>query len=363
MSAAERINFMSSRELLNALAANAAILAPDGKITTVNIRWADFADQNGLRMPRFGIGANYYEVCESAQGEDRNFSLEAVRALRELAQGGREAVWIRYPCHSPTKQRWFLLNATRIASRKPAPVLVLHEDITKLVMNHERLNKIDLELARLALSIPREIRDPLHTIENHLDLIRRDLGAVLQHSTSQYFDVVAGTAKRLSALVTEALNLAVLSEGQHVALEDVDMDEIARQAIENLAELVRDHHVTIDVHHLGRAVGNRAYLVGLYQNLISNAILHSGPAARVQLGIVWRDAERLFFVRDSGPGVPPELGLEIFEPFRHSTDSVEGSGLGLAMCRHIVEHHNGLIFVESQLGQGSTFYFSLSAGL
>jgi light-regulated signal transduction histidine kinase (bacteriophytochrome) len=208
-------------------------------------------------------------------------------------------------------------------------------ELAQPATDQERLNKTNLELAHIAMFVSHDLRDPLHTIEAHLDLIRQNLGAVLEHSTAQYVEVLARTARRLSAFVTEALNLAVLSHGQDVAVEDVDMEEIAKEAIENLAQLVRDYKVTIDVHHLGRALRNRAYLVEFYQNLISNAIVYSGRAARIQLGFVWRDTERFFFVRDSGPGVPPELALEIFEPFGRSTGRVEGSGLGLAICRHL----------------------------
>jgi signal transduction histidine kinase len=145
-----------------------------------------------------------------------------------------------------------------------------------------------------------------------------------------------------------------------MSMRQLDMNLVVGEAIKNASCLIRAHNATVDVDPLGFAYGHFSYLVSLFQNLISNAVLYSESKSRVHIGVTWRDTEKLYFVQDFGPGIPAELQDTIFQPFsRPNLAETKGSGLGLAICRYIVEHHGGRIFVESQPGQGSTFFFSL----
>lgn len=354
--------YVSSRELLNALPANAALLSPDGEIKAVNTYWADFADQNGLKMPNYGVGSNYFDVCETAQGPDREISLQVAHGIHELRRGQRAAFSIQYPCHSPTQRRWFLLNATRIGPRSRSAVLMLHEDISALILNQERLGSINSELARVATFISHDLRAPLHTIQSYVELIRRNVSHALEQSTSEYFDLVRATTDRLSTFVTEILNLAVLGSEQVLPTQEIDLDSVVHSALQNLEQLTTDHEATVQVEQLGRTLGNFTYLVQLFQNLVSNAIIHSGQKPQIRIGTTFRNRQKVYFVQDFGPGIPAEFQERMFLPFsRASGDPDHGTGLGLAICRHIVEYHGGQISVDSKPGQGTTVYVSLSA--
>jgi len=105
MASDQHLVYFSSREILNAVPANAALLSPDVEIKAVNASWIEFAEKN--------VGSNYLGVCEATQGSDRPFSLDIIRGIRELTQGLRTTLSVPYPCHSPSSQRWYLLNATR----------------------------------------------------------------------------------------------------------------------------------------------------------------------------------------------------------------------------------------------------------
>ncbi len=363
MPGGQHLLYVSSKELLNALPACAALLAPNGEIKAVNKCWIDFAEQNGLRLRDYGVRANYLHICEAAQGPDRKIGLEVARGLRELARGLRASVWLQYPCHSPTERRWYLLHATRVGPHLPSPVLTLHENITPLVLNQERLETANSELSELAMFISHDVRVPLHTIASYLDLIRQNLDHRMEQSTCEYFDIARTTASRVSQLVTETLNLAILNnEQRELSMQQLDMNLIVRDAIQNAAYLIREFDANVSVDHLGMAYGNYAFLVRLFQNLVSNAVLYSGHKACVHVGVEWRDGQQLFFVRDSGPGIPADAQDTIFLPFnRLNSSERKGTGLGLTICRQIVERHRGRIFVVSKSGQGSTFYFSLQA--
>lgn len=362
MPTGQHLVYVSSRELLNALPAHAALLSPDGEIKAVNTAWAEFAEQNGLRMPQYGVGVNYFEVCEATQGPDRDLSLEVARGIHELRRGLPATFSLQYPCHSPTQRRWYLLNATRLGPQSPGPVLTLHEDITPLVLNQERLISINSELARVALFLSQDVGAPLHTMQSYVQLIRRNVGHLLEHSTAEYFEMVSAMTSRLSAFATEALHLALLGHQYQLPKEPLDLDVVVQEAMERTDALIKEYGATVQADPLGRAMGNFPYLVQLFQNLIANALLHSGPHVRVHMGVRWREGRKLYFVQDFGPDVPAQFREVVFLPVsRSSTSGIGDTGLALALCRHIVEQHGGRLFVEAQLGQGSTFYFSLGA--
>jgi signal transduction histidine kinase len=214
----------------------------------------------------------------------RDISLEVARGIHELRRGLRTTFSIQYPCHSPTQRRWFLLNATRLGERSPGPVLTLHEDITSLVLNQERLTSINSELARVAMFISHDVGAPLHTIQSYIELIRRNVGTMLEQSTAEYFDIVSATTSRLSTFVTEALNLALLGYQHQLPREQLDLDLVVQEAMQNIDSLIKEYGATVEVDRLGRAFGNFPYLVQLFQNLIGNAIIHSGQQARVHIG-------------------------------------------------------------------------------
>jgi DNA-binding CsgD family transcriptional regulator len=114
---------------LKALPVNTAILGHDGTIVGVNDAWMEFAESNGLRLPDFGVGANYLDYCPGGHGGAPGLAKE----LKGLLAGRRDLVTLVYPCHSPSKQRWYFLIALPLAIQRRAGVAILHVDLTKLL--------------------------------------------------------------------------------------------------------------------------------------------------------------------------------------------------------------------------------------
>jgi hypothetical protein len=119
------------RAVLDALVANVAILGDDGTVRFVNRRWVEFGRENGdTRSAEAWLGQNYFSICESCEGPDARFGHRVVNGLRAVAAGEIPLFEIEYPCHAPHRERWFLLQASRIGDSGPDRLLVVHSDIS-----------------------------------------------------------------------------------------------------------------------------------------------------------------------------------------------------------------------------------------
>ncbi len=155
-------------------------------------------------------------------------------------------------------------------------------------------------------------------------------------------------------------DLLALSRTGRVAKkrEKVSLDECADRALEVLATRVRETGAEITRDELPEVWGDSTLLAQLYQNLIGNALKFSGDETPViRLTVEEREKSPIFGVKDNGIGIEPKYAQQIFQPFRrlHTRAEVEGSGIGLAICRKIVERHGGKIWVESESRKGSSF--------
>src|SRR5690348_918771 len=113
--------YFSANDVLNAIPAHAAALSPEGDIRAVNRHWIEFAEENGLSSSDYGVGTNYYELCELVQGPEREQAIQTANAIRQLTRGERHRYTNLYPCHSPSEERWFLLDACAVGDDAPRP--------------------------------------------------------------------------------------------------------------------------------------------------------------------------------------------------------------------------------------------------
>jgi light-regulated signal transduction histidine kinase (bacteriophytochrome) len=145
-------------------------------------------------------------------------------------------------------------------------------------------------------------------------------------------------------------------------LERVSGEDILQDALDNLAITIDDNQATITHDPLPTIMADKGQLVQLFQNLIGNAIkFHGENKPLVHISVKMVDHEWVFSVKDNGIGFDPQYAERIFVIFQrlHERSDYAGTGIGLAICKKIVERHGGRIWVETQIGQGSTFYFSI----
>ncbi|MEM8934330.1 MAG: HAMP domain-containing sensor histidine kinase, partial [Acidobacteriota bacterium] len=222
------------------------------------------------------------------------------------------------------------------------------------------------ELERFAQSVAHDLKNPLHTIQGFLDLLEMDLDAgrseAIESGIEQIRDGAGALDQRLDALLELSRAGRVVGEPR-----DVDLAEVLARTVRHLGAAIQECGVVVDIDHLARApkaLGDPERLAVVFQNLIENAIKYSGDVAepRIEVHARQRGDRVRCRVRDNGIGIAPEHLGEVFGLFRQLDPQAEGSGIGLALVRRVVEAHGGKIRVRSEgVGQGTSFVFDLPA--
>jgi chemotaxis family two-component system sensor kinase Cph1 len=166
----------------------------------------------------------------------------------------------------------------------------------------------------------------------------------------------------MRALIDDLLTYSRVLNVETSPRTEVRTADVVHWAMMNLQTLIQETRTEVIYSDLPTVWGDTVQLVQLFQNLIGNAIKYRGPEApRIRIAGERRDGEWLFTVQDNGIGIAPQYAKQIFGVFKrlHKQD-VPGTGIGLAICKHIVEKHGGRIWVESREQEGATFYFTIS---
>jgi signal transduction histidine kinase len=232
----------------------------------------------------------------------------------------------------------------------------------------ERMNRelvaLNAELDDFTNLASHDLQEPLRILTTFSDLLRKDMGNTLPNEVAQDLGFITDAAKRMERLIKDLL---ALSRASRVAKkrEKVSLSECANRALEALAMRVKETGAEVTRDELPRVWGDSTLMTELYQNLIGNALKFRGDQHPIiRLTVEEREEDQVFGVKDNGIGIEPKYAQQIFQPFRrlHGRAEYEGSGIGLAICRKIVERHGGKIWVESEPGKGSHFRFTISRG-
>jgi light-regulated signal transduction histidine kinase (bacteriophytochrome) len=262
---------------------------------------------------------------------------------------------------------------------KPFDRIVLNARLNAILerrrlLNLERQRSIQLELAdaelrrsneelrRFASVVSHDLQEPLRMVTSYMQLLKRDLGENLTDRQSEFLEFAIDGGRRMSALIQDLLAYSRVTSAEP-RREDVDCNEVVDEVKANLRASIEESGATIISGPLPRLTADKSQIRQLCQNLLSNAIKYRGQRPPV----VEVNAERsgnhwLFSVADNGVGIDNEQREQIFAMFSRLHDrTIPGTGIGLAICQRVVERFGGKIWVESQKGQGSTFYFTLPA--
>jgi len=223
------------------------------------------------------------------------------------------------------------------------------------------LERSNQELQQFASVASHDLREPLRMVTSYLELLQRRHAPTLEPSAREFIGFAVDGAKRMKRMIDGLLEYArVGSRGGELLLTALTCP--LQEALANLAVAVRESGAVFQHGGLPAVRADARQLAQLFQNLIANAIRHRGERAPVirilaeRTGEVWRIG-----VCDNGPGIAPEHHERIFRPFERACTGGDGNGLGLAICRKIVERHGGRLGVESAPGEGATFWFTLPA--
>jgi PAS domain S-box-containing protein len=240
-----------------------------------------------------------------------------------------------------------------ISDRKRA-----EEELTKRASELARSNR---ELEDFAFVASHDLQEPLRMISSYSQLLSKRYRDKLGSDADDFIGFIVGGATRMQRLIEDLLQYArITTKGNSFAL--VSIQEVVDQTVANLRPLIAESNATITLDPLPTINGDDVQLGQLFQNLIGNAIKYHGPEPPViRVSSQWNGREWLFSVSDNGIGIEPMNQDKIFVIFQrlHGRSEYEGTGIGLAVCKKIVERHGGNIWVDSKLGEGSTFCFAL----
>jgi PAS domain S-box-containing protein len=241
-------------------------------------------------------------------------------------------------------------------------------DITDRNRSDEELKRTVAELARSNAELQQfanvashDLQEPLRAVAGCVQLLEKEYSSHLDSSARELMRHAVEGAIRMQNLIHDLL--AYSSVGKYgKPFELTDVDASLNQALENLRIAMKTSGAVITRAPLPTLMADPTQLPLLFQNLIANAIkFNTGPHPEIHIGAQPKDGGWLFSVRDNGIGIGPEYRERIFVIFQrlHTRKEFAGTGIGLAICKRIVERHGGQISVESELGKGSTFYFTI----
>lgn len=261
--------------------------------------------------------------------------------------------------------RWISVSGSPITNEAgtASGAVVVLRDVTERKRSDTELRRSNEELQNFAFVAAHDLQEPLRTVLGFLDLLSKKYGngAILDEKAEKYINHSVEGAKRLQRLVGDLLIYSRLST-KAPTLVEVDCSKVVAGAIEDLRVSIHEAGAKITYDDLPIVVAEKLQLGQLFQNLIGNAIKYRSSEPLVinisceRQGINW-----LFTVNDNGIGFEMEYAERIFLIFQrlHGRTTYPGTGIGLALCRRIVERHHGRIWVTSELNSGSSFKFTL----
>jgi signal transduction histidine kinase len=304
------------------------------------------------------------------------FSLEisVIRPLSRLAADARQVADGDFAHHvdpgGPQEVRTVGIDVNRMRERILAELSAARVAHARLEVAHtsleartEDLQRSNAELEQFAYVASHDLQEPLRKVASFCQLLQRRYAGRLDEKADQYIEHAVDGAKRMQQLINDLLAFSRVGRTAQ-RREEISCAVLLAQAWANLGPAVRSSHATIEVGDLPVVLGETSLLTAVFQNLLSNALKFAGAEApRISVS-ARRDGEHwLFSFADNGIGIPAEYAERIFVIFQrlHDKATYPGTGIGLAMCRKIIEYHGGRIWLDTTVTSGARFCFTLPA--
>ena len=321
----------------------------------------DFEGRYGVK-PEAGMGI---EECLTGRPKElanlidlwrRALAGEAFTVTEERADLGAESTYEDrfYPIRD--------LNATVIAACHIARDMSERKRFEKILLRQsEELRRSNAELEQFAYVASHDLQEPLRMVASYMQLLAERYQGRLDAKADKYIGYAVDGARRMQTLINDLLALSrVNSRGAE--FEETDCNAIIRRVLHDLHMRISESDASIEWENMPKVWADQAQLAQVFQNLIGNALKFRGEQKPwVRITASQERDHWLFALQDNGIGIAPEHTEQIFVLFQrlHSRHKYEGTGIGLAICKKIIERHGGKIWVESEPGKGSTFKFTL----
>ncbi|MBC7951283.1 MAG: two-component sensor histidine kinase [Rhodospirillaceae bacterium] len=235
----------------------------------------------------------------------------------------------------------------------------VEDELQRLI---KELSRANVELERFAYVAVHDLQEPIRALVSFSQLLERKYAEILAGEGTEFIGFIVAAAKRLSSLVTDLLEYR-LEGGANLNAREVDCQQLVAGAAESLHQLIEQKQARLVIGPMPRLVADPVQLHHVFHNLIGNALTFSrdGIIPEIHVEAVHEEGGWQFEVRDNGIGIEEQYSGYVFEVFRrlHSRTDFPGTGIGLAICKRIVEDHGGCIWLRSIPGEGTSFFFTI----
>lgn len=227
----------------------------------------------------------------------------------------------------------------------------------------QELSDKNAELESFVYTVSHDLKTPVVTIEGFIGALKEDFGEFLGPGGEKYLRRISEATHKMEGLINDLLDLSRIGRIIEKKTE-ISFTDLAKEAVRALDTQIKERGITVVIpENMPSLYGERKRLGQLVDNLVGNAVKYIGgdnPSPRIEVGAEKRGDETIFFVRDNGIGIDKVYFDKIFKIFQRlpSAKKIDGTGMGLTIVKRIVELHGGLVWVESGVGKGSTFYFT-----
>jgi signal transduction histidine kinase/CHASE3 domain sensor protein len=228
---------------------------------------------------------------------------------------------------------------------------------------NEALGRTNKELDDFTYIVSHDLKEPLRGVKAFTKLLVEEYGSKLNDEAMQYLKTISESSTRMTRLIEDLLNLSRIGRIKNIE-PDIEINEVLSDVKKNLVYALEERNVELTIKpDFPKVTCDRIRIMEVFSNLISNAIKYTKKEIRPVIEIGWSDKKDFyeFYVKDNGIGIEKQYYEKIFQIFQrlHAKDEYEGTGAGLTIVKKIVESHGGRLWVDSQVGVGSTFYFTL----
>lgn len=225
----------------------------------------------------------------------------------------------------------------------------------------EKLIKNNKELQEFASIVSHDLRAPLRNINSFAQILIRKNQNKFDEKDQEYAQFILQGVKQSTQLIEDLLNYSRMEKNIGPP-ENIDLNDAVIQVLNNNKNYISEKNTSISIHLLPEIQAHRSLIALIWQNLILNGIKYNdSESPHIEIGVKEDKDETVFFVKDNGIGIPLQYQEEIFRMFRrlHTTEKYEGTGIGLAFCKRVIEFYDGNIWFESEMEKGTCFYFTL----
>lgn len=335
------------------------VLDTSGMIKRINKKGVDLLK---YKQEEFS-GKNWFELC--IPNRNREELLDSFHSITS----GRAESWSEFEMPVLTKDnslRTLRVNNSVVydSNDEIFEIVISGEDITGTNEAMRQIRESNKDLEQFAYIVSHDLQEPVRMMRNYSQILQRRYKGRLDSDANDFLFFIEDSALRMQQLIRDLLHYSRLNT-RGKPFTNVDCNEVISDVIEDLNLTIMEENVKIVVDSLPCVYGDKTQIRQLFQNLIQNSIKFRGPIDPVIEITYWQDNIHYYFsFRDNGIGINPEYHKLIFEMFKrlHDRGEYPGTGIGLAICKKIIDRHGGEIYVVSEEGKGCDFRFSLPVG-